>query len=43
MNLREVGWEFVNWIHLIQERVYWRVLVKTVMAFGFHKRWEFLK
>jgi hypothetical protein len=31
MDLREVGWEFVDWIHLAQDRDQWRALVNTVM------------
>jgi hypothetical protein len=31
MNCREMGWEFVDWIHLAQDRVQWRVLVNKVM------------
>jgi hypothetical protein len=31
MDLREVGWECVDWIHLAQDRDQWRVLVNTVL------------
>jgi hypothetical protein len=31
MNLREIGWGGMNWIHLAQVRDQWRVLVNTVM------------
>jgi hypothetical protein len=31
MNLREIGWEGVNWMHLAQDRDQWQALVKTVM------------
>jgi hypothetical protein len=31
MALRETAWEFVNWMHLAQERNQWQDLVKTVM------------
>jgi hypothetical protein len=31
MDLREVGWEGVDWIHLIQDRDQWRANVNTVM------------
>jgi len=31
MNLTEIGWEDVDWIHLSQDRDHWQVLVKTVM------------
>jgi hypothetical protein len=33
MDVREMGWEGVDWIHLVQERGQWRDLVKTVMIF----------
>jgi hypothetical protein len=31
MDLREIGWEGVDWIHLVQERDQWRASVSTVM------------
>jgi hypothetical protein len=31
MDLREAGGEGVWWIYLVQDRVKWRALVKTVM------------
>jgi hypothetical protein len=31
-------WEGVDWIRMAQEREQWRVLVKTVMNIGWHKR-----
>jgi hypothetical protein len=31
MDLRETGWECVDWIHLAQDRVQWRAVVSTVM------------
>jgi ribosome biogenesis protein Nip4 len=31
MDLREIGWEDVDWIHLVQDRDQWRVVVNTVM------------
>jgi hypothetical protein len=33
MNLREVGWEDVEWMHVAQDRDQWRALVKTVINF----------
>jgi hypothetical protein len=37
MELREIGWDGVDWIHMAQDRDQWRALVKTAMNFGFHK------
>jgi hypothetical protein len=31
MDLREIGWEGVDWIHLAQDSDQWRALVNTVM------------
>jgi hypothetical protein len=31
MDLREIGWDDVYWIHLAQDRDRWRSLVNTVM------------
>jgi len=31
MDLREVGWEVVDGIHLVQVRGKWRIIMKTVM------------
>jgi hypothetical protein len=31
MDLREIGWECVDWIHLAQDKDLWRTLVNTVM------------
>jgi hypothetical protein len=31
MDLREIGWRFVEWIQLAQDRDRWRALVNTVM------------
>jgi len=30
-DLREIGWEGVDWIHLAQDREQWRALVNTVI------------
>jgi hypothetical protein len=35
MDVREIGWERVDWIHLAQDRDQWRALVNTVMNFLF--------
>jgi hypothetical protein len=31
MDLREIGWESVDWIQPVQDRGRWRALVNTVM------------
>jgi hypothetical protein len=31
MDLREIGWESVDWIQLAQDRDRWRAVVNTVM------------
>jgi hypothetical protein len=31
MDLREIGFEGVDWIHLAQDRDWWRALMNTVM------------
>jgi hypothetical protein len=31
MDVREIGWEGVGWIHLLQGRDQWRAVVKAVM------------
>jgi hypothetical protein len=31
MDFRKIGWEGVDWMHLVQDRDQWRVLVNTVM------------
>jgi hypothetical protein len=31
MDLREIGWDVVDWIELAQDRNQWRALVSTVM------------
>jgi hypothetical protein len=33
MDVKEIGWEFVDWIHLAQDRDWWRALVNTVMNY----------
>jgi hypothetical protein len=37
MDLREIGWDGMNWIDLAQNRDQWRALVNTVITFEFHK------
>jgi hypothetical protein len=31
MNLREIGWDGMDWIDLAEDRDEWRVLVNSVM------------
>jgi hypothetical protein len=31
MDLREIGWDVMDWIELAQDRDQWRALVNTVM------------
>jgi hypothetical protein len=33
INLREIGWDGMDWIHLAQDTYQWRALVNTVMNF----------
>jgi hypothetical protein len=40
MDLREIVWEVVDWIHLGQHRNQWRAVVNTVMNFRLYKRRE---
>jgi hypothetical protein len=35
MNLREIGWDGMDWIDLAQHKDQWRVLVNTVMNLRF--------
>jgi hypothetical protein len=37
MDLREIGWDGMDWIDLAQDRDRWRALVNTVMNLKFHK------
>jgi hypothetical protein len=32
MNLREVRWQGVDWIHLVQDTDHWWTLVDTIMS-----------
>jgi len=31
MDLREIGWEGVNWIHVVQDRDQWQALANMAM------------
>jgi hypothetical protein len=35
MDLREIGWEYADWMHLTQDRGQWWALVNMVMSFWF--------
>jgi hypothetical protein len=37
MDLREIGWGGVDWIHLAQDGDQWRALVNMVMTLHVHK------
>jgi hypothetical protein len=37
MDLREIGWDGMDWTDLAQGREQWRALVNKVMNFGFLK------
>jgi hypothetical protein len=44
MDLREIGWDDIDWIDLAQDRDQWRVLVNTVIKpSGSIKCWEVLE
>jgi hypothetical protein len=32
MDLREIGWEGVNWVYLASNRDYWWALVSTILT-----------
>jgi hypothetical protein len=34
MDLREIGWEGMDWIHLAEGRDHWQALVYTVLNLG---------
>jgi hypothetical protein len=38
MDLRKIGWEGVDWIHLAQDRDHWWTLVNTVMSLQVPKK-----
>jgi hypothetical protein len=39
MDLRKIGWEGVDWMHLGQDRDQWWDILNKVINFRFHKRW----
>jgi hypothetical protein len=40
MDLREIGWDYMDWIDLAQDRDHWQVLVNTVMNLGVPKKFK---
>jgi hypothetical protein len=38
VDLREIVWNGVDWMHLAQHRDQWQALVNTVINLVFHKR-----
>jgi hypothetical protein len=34
MDLKEIGWEVVDWMHLTQDRDQWPAVMNTVMNVG---------
>jgi hypothetical protein len=43
MDLREIGWDGMDWIDLAQDRDQWRSLVNTNEPSGSLKCWEILE
>jgi hypothetical protein len=44
IDLREIGWDGMDWIYLAQDKDQWRALVNTVMNLrGSLKCWEILE
>jgi hypothetical protein len=44
MDLRDIGWDGVDWIDMAQDRYQWRALVNTVLNLrGSIKYWEVLQ
>jgi hypothetical protein len=35
MNLREIGWGDIDWIHMVQDKDQWRALMNMVMNLRF--------
>jgi hypothetical protein len=38
MDVREIGWKDMNWVHLAQDRDQWRAVVYTAMNFRVPKK-----
>jgi hypothetical protein len=41
IDLREIGWDGMDWIDQAQDRDRWRALVNTVMNSGSIKCWDY--
>jgi hypothetical protein len=35
MDIKEIGWVGMGWIHLRQDRTMWQAVVKMIMNYGF--------
>jgi hypothetical protein len=40
MHLREVEWDGVNWIDIVQDRDRWRAIMKMILNIRVHKKLE---
>jgi hypothetical protein len=38
MDLGEIGWEGVEWMHLVEDRDQWRAVVNTIMNLRFSQK-----
>jgi hypothetical protein len=39
MDLKNIVYKYMDWVHLVQDRVKWWTLVNKVITFNFHKKW----
>jgi transposase len=42
-NIREIGWDGVDWINLAEDRGQWTALMNTIMNLRVPKCWEVLE
>jgi hypothetical protein len=42
IDLRKIGWEVVDWMHVAQDKDHWWAVLNMVMKFREHKYVEFL-
>jgi hypothetical protein len=40
VNLRKIGWDDVDWIHMTQDRDQWKALVNTAMNLRAQKKYN---